>query len=180
MPEINAKATLRQRALHELKELVLISLYLYITLGAVVLVKTAVLHTQGIAFAVWGVAVVKAVVLAKFMLIGEAMKIGERTTTIPLIWPTLQKAVALLVLLIIMTIVEEAVVGLFHHQSITASLDELVGPRLEETIAGYVIMLLVLIPYCAFRVLDVALGEGRLARMFFVARERESGRLPVP
>jgi hypothetical protein len=32
-------------------------------------------------------------------------------------------------------------------------------------------MLLVLIPYCAFRVLDVALGEGRLARMFFAERE---------
>jgi hypothetical protein len=29
MPEINTKATLRQRAMHELKELVFISLYLY-------------------------------------------------------------------------------------------------------------------------------------------------------
>jgi hypothetical protein len=171
MPEINAKATLRQRAIHELKELVFISLYLYITLGAVILVKTAVLHTQGVEFAIWGVAIVKAVVLAKFMLIGEAMKIGERNSTIRLIWPTLQKAFALLVLLIIMTIIEEAVVGLFHDKSIVASIGELAGPRLEETIAGYVIMLLVLIPYCAFRVLDVALGEGRLARMFFVERE---------
>jgi hypothetical protein len=77
MPEINAKATLRQRAMHEVKELVFISLYLYITRGAVILVKTAVLHTQGIEFAILGVAIVKAVVLAKFMLIGEAMKIGE-------------------------------------------------------------------------------------------------------
>jgi hypothetical protein len=32
-------------------------------------------------------------------------------------------------------------------------------------------MLLVLLPYCAFRVLEEALGEGRLARMFFVERE---------
>ena len=105
------------------------------------------------------------------MLLGDAMKIGERTTTGPLIWPTLYKAFAFLVLLIIMTIIEEAVVGLFHHQSIAASLGELVGPRLEETIAGYLIMLLVLIPYFAFRVLDEALGEGRVIRMFFVERE---------
>jgi hypothetical protein len=171
MHESHTKATLRQRGMHELKELVLISLYLYITLGAVILIKTAVLHTEGIKFAPWGIAIVKAVVLAKFMLIGEAMKIGERTTTGPLIWPTLQKAFALLVLLIIMTLIEEAVVGLFHDKSIAASLGELMGLRLEETIAGYVVMLLVLIPYCAFRVLDVALGEGRLARMFFVGRE---------
>jgi len=36
--------------MHELKELVFISLYLYVSLGAVILMKTAVLHTQGIEF----------------------------------------------------------------------------------------------------------------------------------
>ena len=169
--ETSEKATLHQRAMRELKELAIIGVYLYITLGSVILMKTAVLHTQGIEFTPWGIAIVKAAVLAKFMLLGDAMKIGERITTRPLIWPTLHKAFAFLVLLIIMTIIEEAVVGLFHHQSIAASLGELVGPRLEETIAGFVIMLLVLIPFFAFRVLGEALGEGRLPRMFFVDRE---------
>jgi hypothetical protein len=169
---ISAKSTLQQRAMHELKEFAILAVYLYITLGAVVLMKTAVLHSQGIAFAPWGIAVVKALVLAKFMLLGNAMKIGRRNTTLPLIWPTLHKAFAFLVLLIIMTTIEEAVVGLFHHQSIAASLGELFGPRLEETIAGFLIMLLVLIPFFAFRVLSEALGEGRLERMFFVERRR--------
>jgi hypothetical protein len=169
--ETTAKAPLHQRAIHEFKELVFISLYLYITLGAVILVKTAVLHAEGIEYAPWGIAIVKAVVLAKFMLLGDAMKIGVRFGARPLIWPTLYKAFAFLVLLIILTVIEEAVVGLFHHRSIAASLGELVGPRLEETLAGYLIMLLVLIPYFAFRVLGEALGEGRLTRMFFVERE---------
>ena len=171
MTETTAKAPLHQRAMHELKELVFITLYLYITLGAVILMKTAVLHTEGIEFTPWGIAIVKAVVLAKFMLLGEAMKIGGRSTTGPLIRPALLKAFGLLVLLIVMNIIEEAVVGLFHGKSIAASLGELFGPRLEEMLAGYVIMLLVLLPYCAFRVLEEVLGEGRLARMFFVERE---------
>jgi hypothetical protein len=169
--ETTAKATLPKRALHEFKELAIVTLYLYITLGAIILFKAAVLHTQGVSFAPWGIAIVKAVVLAKFMLIGRAMKIGERKTTSPLIWPTLNMAFAFLVLLVVLTVIEEAVVGLFHHQSIAASLGELFGPRLEETLAGYLIMLLVLIPYSAFLVLSEALGEGRLARMFFVERE---------
>ena len=105
------------------------------------------------------------------MLVGRALKIGERDTTSPLIWPTLYKAFAFLVLLVVLTIIEEAVVGLFHGQSIAASLGDLVGRRLEETLAGYLIMLLVLIPYFAFRVLGEVLGEGRLVRMFFVERE---------
>ena len=169
--ETTTKAPLHQRVLHEFKELALISLYLYIALGGLILMKAAVLHTEGIEFTPWGTAIVKALVLGKFMLIGEEMKIGGHTTTGPLIWPTLRKAFGLLVLLIIMTIIEEAVVGLFHSQSVTASLGELFGSRLEETLAGYLIMLLVLMPYCAFRVLGEALGEDRLARMFFIDRE---------
>ena len=70
-----------------------------------------------------------------------------------------------------MTLIEEAVVGLFHHRSIADSLGDLLGVRLEETIVGYVLTLLVLIPFFAFRVLSEALGEGRLERMFFIERE---------
>jgi hypothetical protein len=97
--EAHVKTTLHQRAMRELKEFAILAAYLYIVLGSVVLMKTAVLHTQGIEFAPWGIAVVKAAVLAKFMLLGNAMKIGGRTTTTsPLIWPTLHKAFAILII----------------------------------------------------------------------------------
>jgi hypothetical protein len=123
--EVSAKATLRQRAEHELKELAVISAYLYITIGAVILVKAAVLHTEGIAFAPFGIAIVKAVVLGKFVLLGNLVHVGGRNISGALIWPTLRRAFAFLVLLVILTIIEEVVVGLFHHQSIVASLGEL-------------------------------------------------------
>jgi hypothetical protein len=168
--ETHTQATLQQRATHEIKEFLILTVYLYITLGAVIVMKTAVLRTAGIEFAPWGIAIVKAALLAKFMMIGHAMKIGERYTG-PLIWPTLHKTFAFLLLLVVLTIIEEVVVGLFHHRPIAALLGDLVGSRLEETLAGYLIMLLVLIPYFAFRVLGEALGEGRLVRMFFVERE---------
>jgi hypothetical protein len=169
--DTSTKLTLRQRGVLELKEFAILAVYLYIALGAVILMKAAVLHDQGISFTLWGTAVVKAAVLAKFVLLGNALKVGERYTDRPLIWPTLHKVFALLVLLVVLTIIEEVVVGLFHHQSAAASFDELTGAKLQESIAGVVIMLVVLIPYCAFRVLGEALGEGRLARMFFVERE---------
>ena len=169
--QTNHQVTLNHRVLHELKELTIISLYLYITLGAIIMLKAAVLHTEGIEFAPWGIAAVKAVVLAKFMLIGHAVRLGQRNSTNPLVWPTLRMAAAFLVLLIVLTIIEESVVGLFHHRTITASLGDLFGVKLDETLAGYVIMLLILIPYCAFRVLSEELGDGRLERMFFIARK---------
>ena len=175
----SAKATLHQRALHEFKELAIISAYLYVTLGAVIMMKTAVLHTENVEFIPWGIAIVKAVVLGKFVLLGNMMHVGGRDISGPLVWPTLRRAFAVLALLIVLTIIEEAVVGLFHHRSIAASLGELFGARLEETLAGYLIMLLVLIPFFAFRVLSEALGEGRLERMFFVERTRASDHVNI-
>jgi hypothetical protein len=166
-----AKATLRERTMHELREFAVLTLYLYICLGSVILMKTAVLHSVRIEVAPWGIAIVKAMLLAKFMLVGFAVKFGEGNSTAPLIWPTLKMAFAFLGLLIVMTVLEEVVVGLFHHQSIAASLGELFGLRLEETLAGYLIVLLALIPFFAFRVLSDTLGEGRLERMFFVDRK---------
>ena len=169
--ETHVKATLPQRAIRETKEFVILAAYLYVTLGAVIAMKTAVLRTQGIEFAPWGVAIVKAMLLAKFMLVGRALKIGERDNTRALIWPTLRRALAFLVLLVALTTIEEIIVGLFRRQSIADSLGELFGHRLEETLAGIFIVLLVLVPYFAFRVLGEVLGEGRLTRMFFFERE---------
>ena len=162
--------TLGHKALHEFQELAILTAYLYVTLGTAILLKTAELHAAGVAFAPWGIAIVKALVLAKFILIGNAAKIGERFTSRPLAWATLEKAVIFLLLLIVLTILEEVIVGLFHHRTITDSLGDLFGARLFETLAGYVFMLLVLVPYFAFRVLGEALGRGRLFRMFFVTR----------
>jgi hypothetical protein len=162
-----AKPTIAQRVRHELTEFAILTGYLYITLGAVILMKASVLHDHGVSYALWGTAAVKAAVLAKFMLVGSAMKIGERYAGRPLIWPTLHKSLAFLVLLVCLTIIEESVVGLFHQQSIAASLNELFGARLDESLASIVILYLVLIPYCAISVLARTLGADLLITMFF-------------
>ena len=42
--------------------------------------------------------------------------IGGRDISGPLIWPTLRRAFSFLVLLVVLTIIEEAVVGLLHDR----------------------------------------------------------------
>ena len=113
----NATAKPAHRATHELRRFAIVFVYLYIIIGAITVFKTAVLHTHGIDYAFWGISAIKAAVLAKFMLLGHAMKIGEGDTTSPLIWPTLHRALGFLVLLVILTIIEEIVVGLLRGRS---------------------------------------------------------------
>lgn len=160
----------RRRAIDEALEIGVLTAYLFITIGAVNVMKAAVLHDHGVHVAYWGVAIVKAALLAKFVLLGKALKVGEHNKTSPLIWPTLHKAFAFLVLLFVLTVLEEIVMGWFHHLTVAESMAELFGMRLPETLAGVLVLLLVLIPYFAFEMLAETLGEGRLVRMFLTDR----------
>jgi hypothetical protein len=156
-----------RRTIREFKAFAIIFLYLYITFGAIILMKAAILRAHGIDFIPWGLAVVKAAIMAKFMLVGHALKLGDRTRSGPLIWPTLYGAMTFMLLLVALTIIEEIVVGFFHDRSVVLSLRELGSSHLQETAAAMVIIFLVLIPYFAFRLLAAALGGDRLMQMFF-------------
>lgn len=163
---------LRQRAIAEMRKLLVVTVYLYVCFGAIILYKTAVLEGAGVTFAPWGIAIVKAVILAKFMLIGHALHTERRFAGRPLVWPTLYQSVIFLVMLLILDAIEECVVGLIHGRALAASLDAIGGGTLPQLLASLLIMFLILLPYFAFRALGEALGEDRLLRMFFGERAR--------
>jgi hypothetical protein len=164
--------SLRQKAAGEFKEMAALALYLYICIGAVVILKSAILRDVGISFTVWGIAAVKALLLAKFMLVGSAMKLGKRFRDRPLIWPTLYHALIFLILLLILTTVEELVVGTIRHQPLAESLAHVVGPTVFEGTAVCLVLFLILVPYSAFVTLSDVLGERETLRLFFVDGSR--------
>jgi hypothetical protein len=161
-----AKPSLQHRATEELKEFLILSLYLYVCLGAIIIMKSAILNSVGVEFDLWGIAAIKALLLAKFMLIGKALHLGENKNR-PLAWPTLYQSALTLVLLIILTALEEILVGALHQRTIKESLTHVAGDRLDMVLATFLIMFLILVPYFAFRNLAEVLGPGILPRLFF-------------
>jgi hypothetical protein len=168
--EATTKPSLRHRAVVEAKEMLALTAYLYVCLGSLMLLKSAILQEAGISFDVWGIAIVKALVLAKFMLLGSAANIGTRYKHQPLIWPTLHMAFMFLILLLVLTTLEEVLVGLIHGRPLAESLTHVVGPTAFVGFATSFVMFLILIPYCAFKTLGGVLGDEYLIRMFFVER----------
>jgi len=53
-----------------------LALYLYVWFAALLLFKTAALRAHGIGYAPYGLAIVKALVLGKFIPIGNGLHIG--------------------------------------------------------------------------------------------------------
>jgi hypothetical protein len=175
-------ATLGKRLRHELVQYGLISVYLYVCFGAMLAYKSAILHVQGISYAPAGLAAVKALILAKFMLLGHAARLGERYRSRRLIYVIGHKSLLFLLLLLVLSVIEELVTGFVHGRPVSAVLAELGGSMLWQTLAMSLIMLLILIPYIAFGEVSAALGEGRLWQLLIAHRQgaAASGRAQLP
>lgn len=168
--------TLAQRAKHELREYALLSTYLFVCFGALILYKTAILGEAGISYLPSGLAAIKALILAKFIMLGHMIRLGDRRAGARIVHVIAYKALLYLILLLVLSVVEEVVVGLIHGRTAAASLAEFGGAKLPQTLATSLIMLLILIPYVASRELNVALGEGRIWTLLF---EHRAGQQPA-
>jgi GYF domain 2 len=160
------EATVSQRLRNELIEYLAISSYLYFCFGSLIFYKATILQSEGIAFASFGIAIVKALVLAKFILVLHALKIGERQGGASvLLADILKKSVLFVVVLIALTVVEEIIVGYFHGRTSQEVLGEMAGGTVPQALAVSLLMLLILIPYFTFRGVADRLGEGTLWKL---------------
>jgi hypothetical protein len=132
-----------------------------------------------------GIVAVKAMVLAKFMLLARMLHAEHRYRDKPLIWPICNHALIFLVVLLLLTTIEELILGAVHDRPVSISLRHVVGPTVLQGGAACLIMFLILVPYSAFICLADTLGEREVFRMFFIdrsaaspVRERLTGDLP--
>lgn len=166
-----SKAAIAERAETEAKEFFFLALYLFVVFSALVFLKSAIMEADGVHWAHWGFAAIKALLVAKFILVGRALHIGDGHKDKPLVWQTLHKAVAFTILVAILTVIEEAFVGMmFHGKTFSQSIAELGGGTLDELIATEIVVFLVFVPLFAFGALAEVMGEKALVRTFFVER----------
>lgn len=158
------------RTIEHLQEFFILGSYLCVCFVALSYLKAVILQSYGIPYAPFGFAVLKALICAKFMVIGRALRIGERFEDRPLIWRTMYNSLVFMLLLVFLNALEEILKALWHGRTLADSLVEVAGGRLHQVIAVSVIMLLILIPFFAFRSLGEAIGERRLVRLFFHTR----------
>ena len=69
-------------------------------------------------------------------------------------------------------VLEELTIGYLHHRAFANSIAEIGGGTLHQAIATSIIMLLILIPFFAFRSFADVVGGRVLLRLFFEPRRR--------
>jgi hypothetical protein len=111
-----AKAEQRSRVLEivvrEVKKFGTLFLYLALVFGLFTLHQWVVLASNHISYAFYGASIINALILAKIMLVAEALHFGERFRDKPLAYPILYKSVAFGLMLVVAYVAEEVLVGL--------------------------------------------------------------------
>jgi hypothetical protein len=155
------QATLLHSLRHELIDYLIISAYLYVCFSSLIFYKATILRSDGIEFASFGIAIVKALVLGKFILVLHALRIGKRRGGASVLFADILKnAVLFAIALIALTVVEEMIVGYFHGRTGQEVLNDMGGGTLPQVVSVCILMLLILIPYFTFRGVAERLGDG--------------------
>jgi hypothetical protein len=165
-----ASRTLKQKAVEQMKEFLLIALYLWVVFGLLVVYKAAILAEHHINFAYHGFALINALALGKVMLVAKDLHLGDRINDAPLIYPTLLKSALFTVVLACFKILEDAAVGFYRGNSLFQSLGDLAGGTLTGILTLTLLLFVVLIPFVGFGELQRVVGEGKLKQLFFHSR----------
>lgn len=150
-----------ERLREEIRKYALISAYLFVCFAVVLLYDTA---NRGISSGdplPWTLALIKALVMGKFILIGDALSVGKRADNHPLLHRIAWKTGAMLLLLIVFKVLEEIVVGWFHDKGVSAVFAELAEMSWVQIVAPISLMLLILIPLMTATEIYRAVGRAR-------------------
>lgn len=159
MPDTEAAGkSLPQRLRRELVKYAVVSGYLFASFCLLMLYEATAAGGAHDALH-FGIAAVKALVLGKFLLIGEALQAGAAAESRPLLHRVAWKALAMLGVLLVFSALEELLVGWVHHKPAGQVLGELFARNWLENLAPVLVMLFILIPLVSISEIYRQLGH---------------------
>jgi len=141
----------------------------YLTLVFVVFTsyKRLILANYYISYTSWGISLIKAMVLAKVVMVGGMFHFGRSLDNKPLILPTLYKTFAFTLWVVVFAVVESAVRGFLHGKGMEGALDHLLKEGTHEFFAKCLVVFSAFIPFFGTKELGRVLGKGKMWQLFF-------------
>lgn len=169
--------SLKTKALEEMKEYVLITLYLWLLLALFAEYKRILLQENGINPWNQTYAIVNALIFAKVVLLGEVLNIGKRLQKQALIWLVLGKSLLFSILLILFHIAEESIRSWIEHQPLAGSIQNFGGGTWKGLLIYGALLFVTLVPLFAFKEVQRVMGRDMLWSLLFT-REGSGWRQP--
>jgi hypothetical protein len=164
------KVGLTQKLAHEVRQLVAIFVYLSVFFLTFKLYTRLILAEYRINYFEYGLTLLKSLALAKIILTGEALRLGERYRDRPLIVPTLHKTVVFSAFALAFELLEHQVLGLLRGKAPAEVLAEWLDKGWPYLAAMIVVVFVAFLPFFAFREMERVLGEGKVRDLFLKPR----------
>ena len=146
-------------------------IYIWVLLSVFTLHREIILANYHINYSQkFGFAFVNAVILAKFMWLGEILHAGKKAAGKALLYSTLWNAALFAVILTLCHLLEEALVKVWHGNSFAAGFSEaLADPR--DIFGTALLMFVVLVPFFLAKGLIEILGKDEIKRLLLKAHK---------
>ena len=167
------KGNLKNKIFHEMVEYWINVIYLTLVFAAFTQYRRFILAAHDITYANYGFAVIEALILAKVVMIGDALRLGRRLEHKPLIYSTLFRTVVFTLFLGAFTVLENVTKVLWKGKGLTGDLIEFLGTGPHEFIADILVVFVAFIPFFAIKELGRVLGEDKIRALFFRRRAGE-------
>ena len=161
----------KHRLAHEMLEYWINFVYLAIFFAVFTWYRRLILAEYRITYLHYWVAVFEELILAKVILIGDAMRLGRRFEDKPLIFPALYKAFVFSLFVGLFAVLEHTIGGLLRGKGLAAGFHEIISEGRDELLARCLLTFFAFIPFFAFKELGRVMGERGLLRMFFRKRQ---------
>jgi hypothetical protein len=156
------KPNLKERAVHQLREFLAMFIYLWVLLTLFVINQSAVLAREHHNYQAHLFAFVNALILAKVLLIGEDLHLGNRFRDKPLLYSIFYKCFVFTIFFIGVHILERVIVGVWSGRTIAQSFPDIGGGSLNGILSLGATVFVALIPFFAFREISRVIGPGEL------------------
>jgi len=158
------KVNLKQKILHEFEEVAILTAYLAFFFCALATYSMLLLDKLHISYFAYGTALINAAVMAKVILIGEAVRAGRKFEGKALFFSAIWKAFVFGWLVFAFHIIEEMIRNLIHGKDAVGAFREI---RLDDLLSRSVVVFCTFVPLFAFRELRRVMGKDNFRALLF-------------
>ncbi|MFO1461038.1 MAG: hypothetical protein U1G08_16740 [Verrucomicrobiota bacterium] len=108
----------------------------------------------------------EAAILAKVIMIGDALRVGRRMRHWPLAIPTIYRTVAFSVLVVVFSVVEHVLGALWHGKPASEGLSELANTGWPGFLAWWVLINAAFLPFFTVKEIECAFGADKVRGLF--------------
>lgn len=171
----SANPSLKQKAAHEAKELLVLFLYLGFFFCALATYSNLLVREYDGISLTYGFALINALVVAKVILIGDYMHLGKRVEHRSLFVSAIVKSFLFSLLVFAFHVLEEVIKRIVHGADMATASREM---RIDELLGRALVVFCTFIPLFGFRELRRVMGEEEFHALLF--RSRETGKPDLP